>query len=177
MVCNNKKFFCFRLCFTFCIILSSILLTIINSAEAQEIDKLIEGAKQEGVINYYVAMSIKDATRVVNAFQKKYPFIKVKIFRLSGEKLLLRALAEARAGKLNADIFDASIVQISQMKKRGLLMKQKDRNRRLEISLNLCLGKLRAFVGFKERLEGLMVVSLRFIPEYCLRMKRMFLMF
>ena len=120
---ENKLFLRVRRCFTVCMMVSLILFIADNAAESQEIDKLIEGAKKEGKVSYYVSMNQEDAMRMANAFQEKYPFIKVEMFLLSGENLLVKALAEARAGKFGADVYDSSLEQIAIMKQKGLLMK------------------------------------------------------
>lgn len=93
------------------------------SDEQEELAHLSEGAKKEGTVSYYTSMTLSDAVLMAKAFEKKYPFIKVEIFRMTGEKLLVKALAEARYKSLKADVYQSSIVQVSQMKQNGLLMK------------------------------------------------------
>ena len=52
---------------------------------------------------------------------KKYPFVKPEIFRLNSEKLVIKYLTEARANAYRADVFQTSVIQISQLKQEGLL--------------------------------------------------------
>ena len=103
------------------IIMISILLIMRTSSQAQDTAQLIEGAKKEGKVIFYSAMALEDCDLMAKEFEKQYPFLKVETLRMSGEKLLIKALTEARAKSLKADIFQASIIQVSQMKKEGLL--------------------------------------------------------
>lgn len=106
------------------IIVGSIFLFMATSVAAQEMTNVIEGAKKEGKLLYYTAIPLQPDTQLmVEAFKKKYPFLEVEMFRLNGEQLLTKVLAEAKANVLKADVFQASIIQISQMKQNGLLMK------------------------------------------------------
>ena len=107
-----------------CILVTLLLLAMGTSTEAQDMASVIEGAKKEGKVVFYTGMTLNpDTTAMVAEFEKKYPFVKVQTLRLSGENLLTRALTEARAKTPKADIFQASVIQVSQMKENGLLMK------------------------------------------------------
>jgi iron(III) transport system substrate-binding protein len=67
-------------------------------------DALIEGAKREGEVIFYASMNLAEANTVITEFEKRYPFIKVKLNRTGSEKLLAKVLTEARAKKLSADV-------------------------------------------------------------------------
>src|SRR5689334_24994788 len=63
--------------------------------------KFIEGAKKEGQAVWYTTTTLDQSQQVVQAFEKKYPFIKVTLFRTGGGPLLNKILTETRGG-LNA---------------------------------------------------------------------------
>lgn len=84
---------------------------------------IIEGAKKEGRLVYYTGMEVDQATVFANEFVKKYPFIKHEIFRASGEKVLTKYLTEARAKTFRADVFQTSVIQVSQLKEQRLLQR------------------------------------------------------
>lgn len=65
--------------------------------------RLIEGARREGVVNVYSSMVDKDLRRLAGEFEKKYA-IKVNIWRSGKNKVLQRVLTEAQAGRVEADI-------------------------------------------------------------------------
>jgi iron(III) transport system substrate-binding protein len=66
--------------------------------------KLIEGAKKEGGLVYYTTMTLDQSKQTVDAFQKKYPFIKVELFRTGGGPLLNKIITEARGGRYSWDL-------------------------------------------------------------------------
>lgn len=91
-------------------------------ALAQPMD-IVEGAKKEGQFVYYTGMNLDQATVFTQEFVKKHPFIKSEIFRSSGEKVLTKYLTEARAKTYRADVFQASVIQVFQLKEQGLLQR------------------------------------------------------
>ena len=75
-----------------------------GSAVSATSDTLIEGAKREGEVVYYASMNLSEANALIGEFEKRYPFVKVKLNRTGSEKLLTRVLTEARAKKNLADV-------------------------------------------------------------------------
>lgn len=70
--------------------------------------KLIEAAKKEGTISYWTTMSLPQSKQVVDAFHKKYPFIKTELYRTGGDAMLNKILTEHRAGRHAWDVTVAS---------------------------------------------------------------------
>lgn len=66
--------------------------------------KLIEGAKKEGEVVWYTTMTLDQSKQVADRFQKKYPFIKVDLFRTGGGPLLNKIFTEARGGRHAWDV-------------------------------------------------------------------------
>src|SRR5215467_8077789 len=64
--------------------------------------KLIEGAKKEGELNLYTSAQADDIGAVAAAYEKKYG-IRVSMWRSSSEKVLQRAVTEARANRRTMD--------------------------------------------------------------------------
>jgi iron(III) transport system substrate-binding protein len=92
-------------------ILASLVLTTaaIQSAEpawpqAADTAKLIEGAKKEGELVIYGTTDLRQATLLNDRFRQKYPFIDVKLQRLTSDNLYPRVIAETRSGKFLSDI-------------------------------------------------------------------------
>ncbi|MSP37305.1 MAG: extracellular solute-binding protein [Deltaproteobacteria bacterium] len=76
-----------------------LFLAIGNAMPAKSADeKTLELAKKEGRVSFYTSMGADESKMVADAFQAKYPAIKVEITRLGSEKLLQRMLNEYRAG-------------------------------------------------------------------------------
>src|SRR5471030_3551908 len=70
--------------------------------------ELIAAAKAEGKLVYYTANFAEVEQRVINAFNKRFPEIKVEMVRAPGGQLITRIKTEAAAGKLSADIINHS---------------------------------------------------------------------
>jgi iron(III) transport system substrate-binding protein len=92
-----------------------------SSAFAAAIDTLIDGAKREGELIYYASMNLSEANAVIGAFEKRYPFIKVKLYRTGSEKLLTRVLTEARAKKSLADVIQTVEFSMHIFRRSGIL--------------------------------------------------------
>jgi iron(III) transport system substrate-binding protein len=67
--------------------------------------KVLEGAKKEARVSVYTSLNTKDSVPIVEAFEKKYG-VKVELWRSSSEKVLQRAVTEARAGRNSVDAFE-----------------------------------------------------------------------
>lgn len=80
---------------------------VANLAGPDREQKLIEGAKKEGELTFYSSIPVEDIAVLTAAFEKKYG-IKVTMWRGINQKLVQRALAEARAGKSPVDVFEGS---------------------------------------------------------------------
>src|SRR6266705_4952635 len=60
--------------------------------------RILEGARREREVVVYTSLNLKDSVPITEAFEKKYG-VKVQLWRSSSEKVLQRAIAEARAGR------------------------------------------------------------------------------
>src|SRR5258705_4052857 len=80
------------------------------AAPAQEFGspELIAAAKKEGKVVYYTANFAEVEQEVINAFNKRFPEIKVEMVRAPGGQLITRVKTEAAANKLSADVVDHS---------------------------------------------------------------------
>ena len=70
-------------------------------------DGLYEAAKKEGKVVWYTSLIVNQAVRpLVEAFGKKYPGIEVKYSRGDSGPNAVKVMNEARAGKVEGDVFD-----------------------------------------------------------------------
>ncbi len=87
-------------------------LALYKGADRQKI--LEEGAKKEGKLMFYTSGILKQAVNpLVDAFQKRYPYIKVEIWRAGSNTLIPRVLEEHKAGKNLFDVIEST--QLTQM--------------------------------------------------------------
>ena len=71
--------------------------------------KLIEGAKKEGELVFYSGMIVNQALRpVTEAFQKKYPFIRMTFWRADSEVIAAKVAAETRANNPIGDVIEGT---------------------------------------------------------------------
>ena len=85
--------------------------------------RLIEGAKKEGKVVWYTALSIQDAELLTKRFEQTYPFIKTETLRLVTDALLTKILTETKAGVYNADVIEIPGIGGNILKKEGLFEK------------------------------------------------------
>ena len=92
------------------IILGLAAALIASPALAQEFGppELIAAANKEGKLVYYTANFAEVEQQVINAFNKRFPDIKVEMVRAPGGQLITRIKTEAAAGKLSADVINHS---------------------------------------------------------------------
>jgi iron(III) transport system substrate-binding protein len=74
------------------------------SAQADHTVKLVEGAKKEGQLSWYTSTNVNESKPLLDDFEKQYPFIKVDLFRSSGENVQNRVFTETRAGRWSFDV-------------------------------------------------------------------------
>ena len=89
-------------------------------AGADRLQKLIEGAKKEGELAIYTSAQSDDIGAVASAFEKRYG-VKVSMWRASSEKVLQRAVAEARANRHTMDIAETNGPEMESMHREKIL--------------------------------------------------------
>ena len=81
---------------------------------------LVAGAKKEGALTIYTSAQSKDMGPLVEAFEKKYG-VKVEMWRASSEKVLQRAVQEARANRNTLDIAETNGPELESMHREKIL--------------------------------------------------------
>jgi len=87
---------------------------------ADRLQKLVEGAKKEGELTIYTSAQSDDMGALVGAYEKKYG-VKVSVWRASSEKVLQRAVAEARANRHTMDIAETNGPEMESMHREKIL--------------------------------------------------------
>ena len=75
---------------------------------AEREKKLLEGARKEGEMVWYTNSGIENATRYIQAFKKKYPFINANFWRSKTRQVTQRIVSEANAGRHLVDVIKPS---------------------------------------------------------------------
>ncbi len=70
-------------------------------------ERLAAEARKQGEVVMYTSLNLKDSVPITEAFEKATR-LKVQLWRASSEKVLQRAVAEARAGRFACDIIETN---------------------------------------------------------------------
>ncbi len=95
---------------------------VANYSGADRVQKLIDGARKEGELNIYTSAQNDDMGALVSAFEKKYG-VKVSVWRASSEKVLQRAVTEARANRFTMDVAETNGPELESMHREKILEK------------------------------------------------------
>ena len=87
---------------------------------SDRLQKLIDGARQEGELTVYTSAQTDDLGPVIAAFEKKYG-IKASIWRAGSEQVLNRALQESRAGRHTVDIVETNGPELEGLSREKIL--------------------------------------------------------
>jgi iron(III) transport system substrate-binding protein len=82
--------------------------------------RIVEAAKKEKQAVVYTSLNLKDSVPITQAFEKKYG-VKIELWRSSSEKVLQRAVTEARAGRFSVDAFELNGPEMEALYREGLL--------------------------------------------------------
>ena len=91
-------------------------------SKVESLDALYQKAKPEGRVVVYAATSTKTEQVVFPAFEKRFPGIKVNHVNATADKLVARAIAEARGGKTIGDVLSGTLNYVAQLRDQKLLL-------------------------------------------------------
>jgi len=79
---------------------------------------LEDGARKEGEVIWYTSMSLTDFPKIVGAFEKTFPYVKIRTNRLSQSSVLPKIETEARAGHYAVDIVGSAPMEMWELKQK-----------------------------------------------------------
>ena len=92
-------------------------------ARAQSLDELHKLAvKEGGTLNFYATLAQVNAEKILPVFEKRFPGIKVNHVDATSDKLVARAVTEARGGKTLGDVLQVPLENVTQAHDQGLLL-------------------------------------------------------
>ncbi|HEY7165109.1 MAG TPA: extracellular solute-binding protein [Candidatus Binatia bacterium] len=101
--------------------LSAAFFLFASFASAADLSPLVGKAKEEREVVWYTTTSAGDNQAIVAGFTRKYPFLKVQVLRMTGEKLRQRVLTETSAGQFFSDVLSVSGLEMGVLKSKNLL--------------------------------------------------------
>jgi iron(III) transport system substrate-binding protein len=93
-----------------------------NGADRQQ--RLVDAARKEGELMIYTSAPVDDMAVLTAAFEKKYG-VKVKVWRAGSEKVLQRAVTEARANRFDADVVETNGPEMESLHREKILQEVK----------------------------------------------------
>ena len=82
---------------------------ILNYRGADREALLLDGARAEGQVTIYSSLTINQMMRpLADAFQKKYPFVKLNYWRAESANIFTKLSAESRANNVVADVVEGT---------------------------------------------------------------------
>jgi iron(III) transport system substrate-binding protein len=93
---------------------------IVQTERADREQFLLQGARKEGEVVVYTSLISEDLVALSAAFEKRYG-VKVKGWRAGSEKVLQRAITEARAGRHDADVIETNGPELESLYREKLL--------------------------------------------------------
>ncbi|HWH77263.1 MAG TPA: hypothetical protein VNT76_07815, partial [Candidatus Binatus sp.] len=81
---------------------------------------LDEAARSEGEVVLYSSLNNEQIVTLVDAFKRKHPNLKPSFYRGTSERVLQRAITEAKAGRFAVDVMTSAGFQVQLMKDSGL---------------------------------------------------------
>lgn len=99
------------------------ILMLSPKLQAQSLDELHKSAlKEGGTINFYGTLAQINAEKILPVFEKRFPGIKVNHIDATSDKLVARAVSEARGGKTLGDVLQVPLENVSQAYDQKLLL-------------------------------------------------------
>src|SRR3954469_2808808 len=102
-------------------LVASLFYLFLNSPALAAEPGMVEGAKKEGALVFYTTMDIQNSKPLLDAFNKKYPFIRGDLVRLGGTAMVSRILTEAQAGASKFDVALGISPSLTPMRERNLI--------------------------------------------------------
>lgn len=107
------------------LIVSVVLLFPYSPAASQSIDEVYKLAlKEEGVLNCYCSIAQINAQKIFPVFEKRFPGIRINHVDATADKLAVRAMTEARGGRVIADVMQFGLENIVPLQQQGLVMEK-----------------------------------------------------
>ncbi|HEX5606380.1 MAG TPA: extracellular solute-binding protein, partial [Candidatus Binatia bacterium] len=104
-------------------VLSIVIFAAARMAPAQTIDEIYKKALTEGgTLNFYGTLAQINAETILPAFEKRFSGIKVNHVDATADQLAARVIAEARGGRVLADIFQTLLDGLVHVKDQGLFL-------------------------------------------------------
>ena len=105
------------------LVILAMSLCAVVSLHAQTIDEVYKRALSEGgTLNFYGTLAQINAETILPAFEKRFPGIKINHVDATNDQLAARVIAEARGGRIIADVFQTLLDGLMRVNAQGLFL-------------------------------------------------------
>ena len=95
------------------------------SPQTESLEEVYKKAlKEGGTLNFYGTLAQINAEKILPVFEKRFPGIKINHVDATSDKLVARAVTEARGGKTIGDVLQIPLENVVQAFEQGLLLEQ-----------------------------------------------------
>ena len=92
-------------------------------AQSESMDELYKKAlKEGGTLNFYGTLAQINAEKILPVFEKRFPGLRINHIDSTNDKLVARAITEARGGKTIADVLQVNLSEAIQAHDQKLLL-------------------------------------------------------
>ena len=105
--------------------LAATLLFCTSQVNAETLDEAYQKAlKEGGTLNLYGTLTPTTADAVLPIFEKRFPGMKVQNTGASADKIVARAISEARGGRTIGDAFHMNLENVMQVREQGMVLEK-----------------------------------------------------
>ena len=105
--------------------LAATLLFCTSQVNAETLDEAYQKAlKEGGTLNLYGTLTPTTADAVLPIFEKRFPGMKVQNTGASADKIVARAISEARGGRTIGDAFHMNLENVMQVREQGMVLER-----------------------------------------------------
>lgn len=94
---------------------------VLGISSARASSERVEKAKKEGVVNFYFVWNLPHGQAVAKAFNRKFPSIKVNLYRSGGSSMVNKLDIEAKTGRHDVDVIIMSDLYWQSLMDRDLI--------------------------------------------------------
>ncbi len=99
----------------------SILATLNGLPPAERQTRLVDGARSEGVVEWYATLPFGQSRPLIDRFRRRYPFLEVKYTRAGGTSLASRVMTEHKTGVDKVDVLGGTSFSHTILMQAGLI--------------------------------------------------------
>jgi iron(III) transport system substrate-binding protein len=95
--------------------------SLVTTTASDRQQKLEDAARKEGALNWDTSLAGDSVSVIQKAFEAKYPYIKMTIYRAAENDILTRVLQDAQAGHYDVDAIESPVTTVLHLREAGLL--------------------------------------------------------